>query len=113
MKLNSDCALAIGRALWLRYGRNWQAVRDAGVERPDGVIDLTGLDQMSPEQERCAYEWSNVNDPPCHPSDPHWTPCPLCAEATKDNTPGFRASPARANLHRLDAIKTQSPVSPE
>ncbi len=36
---------------------------------------------------RCLYEWENVNDPPCHPSDPDWRPCPLCIEPTEDNTP--------------------------
>lgn len=62
---------------------------------------------MTPEQTRCAYEWSTVNDPPCHPSDAGWAPCPLCREATEDNTPGFRASPACGPILALDAIKPQ------
>lgn len=33
---------------------------------------------------RCREEWSNVNDPPCHPSDAGWTPCPLCQDQPKD-----------------------------
>ena len=27
---------------------------------------------------RCLYQWSTVNDPPCHPSDDGWTGCHLC-----------------------------------
>lgn len=29
----------------------------------------------------CLAEWDNVNDPPCHPSDPGWRGCPVCAAA--------------------------------
>lgn len=42
MRLNSDRAIELGRQLFAKYG-NWEAVRAAGVERPDGVIDLTGI----------------------------------------------------------------------
>lgn len=31
---------------------------------------------------RCREEWDNVNDPPCHPSDEDWRPCPLCSVST-------------------------------
>ena len=27
---------------------------------------------------RCRAEWESVNDPPCHPDDADWRPCPLC-----------------------------------
>ncbi len=27
---------------------------------------------------RCLLEWEGVNDPPCHPGDDDWRPCPLC-----------------------------------
>jgi hypothetical protein len=29
---------------------------------------------------RCLFEWSNVNDPPCHPSDPDWNGCVQCID---------------------------------
>ena len=29
-------------------------------------------------KQRCLDEWQTVNDPPCHPSDKDWRPCPLC-----------------------------------
>lgn len=27
---------------------------------------------------RCLREWTDVNDPPCHPSDENWNGCYLC-----------------------------------
>ncbi len=29
---------------------------------------------------RCLFEWSNVNDSPCHPSDPDWNGCVQCID---------------------------------
>jgi len=40
MRLNTDRALDLGRRLYFAYGCNWQAVRDAGRMRPDGVIEV-------------------------------------------------------------------------
>lgn len=34
---------------------------------------------------RCLKEWENVNDPPCHPSDPDWKPCEICDGTSKDD----------------------------
>ena len=31
-------------------------------------------------RERCLFEWSSVNDPPCHPSDPDWNGCVQCVD---------------------------------
>ncbi len=31
-------------------------------------------------KERCLFEWSAVNDPPCHPSDPGWNGCVQCVD---------------------------------
>jgi hypothetical protein len=31
-------------------------------------------------KERCLFEWSSVNDPPCHPSDPDWKGCVQCLD---------------------------------
>jgi hypothetical protein len=31
-------------------------------------------------KERCLFEWSAVNDPPCHPSAPGWNGCVQCAD---------------------------------
>lgn len=31
-------------------------------------------------RERCRFEWSTVNDPPCHPSDPSWNGCATCVD---------------------------------
>ena len=31
-------------------------------------------------KERCLFEWSDVNDPPCHPSDPEWNGCFDCID---------------------------------
>ena len=31
-------------------------------------------------KERCLFEWSAVNDPPCHPSDPDWNGCIQCID---------------------------------
>ena len=31
-------------------------------------------------KQRCLFEWSNVNDPPCHPSDPEWNGCVQCID---------------------------------
>lgn len=31
-------------------------------------------------KQRCLYEWSTVNDPPCHPSDPDWNGCIQCID---------------------------------
>lgn len=31
-------------------------------------------------KERCLFEWSHVNDPPCHPSDPEWNGCFDCID---------------------------------
>ena len=31
-------------------------------------------------KQRCLFEWSNVNDPPCHPSDPDWNGCVQCID---------------------------------
>ena len=43
---------------------------------------------------RCRQEWSNVNDPPCHPEDSNWDGCKDCR-----NGPGvaaaFRAAAAQ------------------
>lgn len=41
MRLNSDSALALGQHLYERYGGDWSRIREAGVRRADGVIDLT------------------------------------------------------------------------
>jgi len=43
------------------------------------VLDLAAC------KARCLREWDNVNDPPCHPSDDDWQPCPLCDHDTPDN----------------------------
>jgi hypothetical protein len=29
---------------------------------------------------QCLYEWSTVNDPPCHPSDQEWNGCGDCVK---------------------------------
>lgn len=31
-------------------------------------------------KQRCLFEWSTVNDPPCHPSDPEWNGCGTCVD---------------------------------
>jgi hypothetical protein len=31
-------------------------------------------------KERCLFEWSSVNDPPCHPGDPDWNGCVQCVD---------------------------------
>jgi hypothetical protein len=31
-------------------------------------------------KQRCLFEWSNVNDPPCHPSNPDWNGCVQCID---------------------------------
>lgn len=31
-------------------------------------------------KERCLFEWSSVNDPPCHPNDPGWNGCVQCVD---------------------------------
>jgi hypothetical protein len=31
-------------------------------------------------KERCLFEWSAVNDPPCHPSDSGWNGCVQCVD---------------------------------
>jgi len=31
-------------------------------------------------KERCLFEWSAVNDPPCHPSDAGWNGCGQCVD---------------------------------
>lgn len=31
-------------------------------------------------KQRCLFEWNNVNDPPCHPSDPDWNGCVQCID---------------------------------
>ena len=31
-------------------------------------------------KERCLFEWSAVNDPPCHPSDAGWNGCVQCID---------------------------------
>lgn len=33
---------------------------------------------------RCRNEWSNVNDPPCHPGDKDWKPCATCMTANAE-----------------------------
>jgi len=41
-------------------------------------------DDMDKAAQRCRKEWENVNDPPCHPSNPNWKPCEVCAPAPDD-----------------------------
>lgn len=36
------------------------------------------LEDADAAKARCREEWSNVNDPPCHPGDADWRPCHLC-----------------------------------
>lgn len=31
-------------------------------------------------KQRCLFEWSTVNDPPCHPSDLEWNGCGTCVD---------------------------------
>ena len=31
-------------------------------------------------KERCLFEWSALNDPPCHPSDSGWNGCVQCVD---------------------------------
>ncbi len=35
---------------------------------------------MAQAKVKCVREWSNVNDPPCHPSDPGWQGCYTCID---------------------------------
>lgn len=35
----------------------------------------------------CLAEWDNVNDPPCHPGDDDWRPCPICIDAVVATRP--------------------------
>lgn len=31
-------------------------------------------------KQRCLFEWGNVSDPPCHPSDANWNGCVQCID---------------------------------
>jgi hypothetical protein len=41
---------------------------------------------------RCLYQWSTVNDPPCHPSDEGWTGCHLCISHSNAGDAAIRAA---------------------
>lgn len=50
-------------------------------EEPDREHDREAYERhvhLAACRERCRIEWSNVNDPPCHPRDDGWAPCCLC-----------------------------------
>lgn len=36
--------------------------------------------RLDAAKRKCRSEWESVNDPPCHPSDADWRPCPICDE---------------------------------
>lgn len=46
-------------------------------------------------KKRCLFEWSTVNDPPCHPSDSGWNGCGTCVDR-----PGLAAA-LRAAAYQL------------
>jgi hypothetical protein len=54
---------------------------------------------------RCLSEWSNVNDPPCHPSDSTgWNGCSVCVD---------RAGAAAAIRAAADRVVPENPVTCE
>ncbi len=50
---------------------------------------------------RCQREWSTVNDPPCHPSDPEWNGCGICVD---------RAGPAAAIRALVEQVAEIAPA---
>jgi hypothetical protein len=62
-----------------------EAFKTYGAERLDDALDaLIASEDHEREvalaecRTRCLAEWSNVNDPPCHPGDDGWQPCIDC-----------------------------------
>jgi hypothetical protein len=54
----------------------------------------------------CRLEWENVNDPPCHPGDANWRPCPICEPRARAALEAMQ-EPTEAVLGALsEAIQT-------
>lgn len=49
-------------------------------------------------KERCLFEWSALNDPPCRPSDADWNGCVQCVDR------GGLAAAFRALADRMTAL---------
>lgn len=48
---------------------------------------------------QCLWEWDNVNDPPCHPSDEDWKGCSSCYANRETLAVAFRAAANHLRPH--------------
>jgi hypothetical protein len=48
---------------------------------------------------QCLWEWDNVNDPPCHPSDEYWKGCSSCYANREILAVAFRAAANHLRPH--------------
>lgn len=46
--------------------------------KPTEITELAEAICRKVTEAQCLWEWDNVNDPPCHPSDDGWKGCSSC-----------------------------------
>lgn len=56
---------------------------------------------------QCIWEWDNVNDPPCHPSDKDWSGCGSCFANRPILAVAFRVAAEQLNNHLLQQLANQ------
>jgi hypothetical protein len=58
-------------------------------------------------QAQCIWEWDNVNDPPCHPSDENWSGCGSCFANRPVLAVAFRVAAEQLNNRLLQQLASQ------
>ena len=58
-------------------------------------------------QAQCIWEWDNVNDPPCHPSDENWSGCGSCFANRPVLAVAFRAAARQLHNPLLEQLADQ------
>lgn len=67
------------------------------------LVEIAQSLLLTQARQRCLSEWSNVNDPPCHPDDFDWKGCGQCINRSETTAILMAAvSEARPEQHIKD-----------
>ena len=83
-------------------------VNDAlGLDQTPNLAQATETICKTVTQTQCIWEWDNVNDPPCHPSDENWSGCGSCFANRPVLAVAFRAAAQQLHNPLLEQLADQ------
>jgi hypothetical protein len=78
-----------------------------GLDRTPDLAQTAEVICKAVTQAQCIWEWDNVNDPPCHPSDENWSGCGSCFANRPILAVAFRVAAEQLNNPLLDQLANQ------